>query len=51
MSEKNKKILETITKAIPTMSDFNRGYLLGMGEALADKKKDTNKDDKEKKAG
>lgn len=48
MSEKDKKVLEAITKAIPGMSEFNKGYLLGMGEALADKKKE-NKDGKAEK--
>lgn len=32
MSEKEKQILETMTKAIPNMSEFDKGYLLGMGE-------------------
>lgn len=40
MSEKEKKILETITEAIPKMSEFDKGYLLGMGEAMASKKKE-----------
>lgn len=39
MSEKEKQILEAITKAIPNMSEFNKGYLLGMGEAMASNKK------------
>lgn len=38
MSEKEKQILEAITKAIPNMSEFNKGYLLGMGEAMASNK-------------
>lgn len=38
MSDTEKKILEAITKAIPNMSDFNRGYLLGMGEAISGNK-------------
>lgn len=33
MTEKEKRILEVITKAIPNMSEFNRGILVGMGEA------------------
>ena len=34
MSEKEKKILETIATAVPKMSEFDKGYLLGMGEAM-----------------
>ena len=40
MSEKEKKILEAIATAIPKMSEFDKGYLLGMGEAMANQKKD-----------
>lgn len=50
MSDKDKKILEELTKAIPNMSDFNKGYLLGMGEALAEQKKTPGRDYKEEKA-
>ena len=39
MSEKEKKILETIATAIPKMSEFDKGYLLGMGEAMVARKK------------
>lgn len=39
MSEKEKKIVETITKAVSEMSDFDKGYLLGMGEAMVNGKK------------
>lgn len=47
MSEKEKQILETITKAIPNMSEFNKGYLLGMGEAMVNNKNQKSKDKKE----
>lgn len=47
MSEKEKQILEAITKAISNMSEFNKGYLLGMGEAMASNKKQESKDKKE----
>lgn len=30
MSEKEKKILETIATAVPKMSEFDKGYLLGI---------------------
>lgn len=38
MSEKEKKILETIATAVPKMSEFDKGYLLGMGEAMVKQK-------------
>lgn len=43
MSEKEKKILETIVTAVPKMSEFDKGYLLGMGEAMVNQKKQKNK--------
>ena len=46
MSEKEKKILETIAKAIPNMSDFQKGYFLGVGETMANQKKDEEKTEK-----
>lgn len=54
MSEKEKKILESITKAVPNMSEFDKGYFLGVGETIA-KYKNTDKtddsDQKESKKG
>lgn len=47
MSEKEKKILETIATAIPKMSEFDKGYLLGMGEAMVSKKKEARAEEKE----
>ena len=46
MSEKEKQILETIATAVPKMSEFDKGYLLGMGEAMVKQKE---KDKPEKK--
>ena len=43
MSEREKQILETIATAIPKMSDFDKGYLLGMGEAMVSQKQDDSK--------
>lgn len=40
MSEKEKKILESITKAVPNMSEFDKGYILGVGETIANKNPD-----------
>ena len=42
MSEKEKKILETIATAVPKMSEFDKGYLLGMGEAMVKQKGEKN---------
>ena len=33
MSEKEKKILDTIKEAMPNMSDYDKGYLLGFSES------------------
>ena len=35
MSEVEKKIAETIKKAMPEMSDFDKGYILGKIEQIA----------------
>lgn len=39
VSEKEKKILETINEALPKMSEFEKGYLLGVAETKAEEKK------------
>lgn len=36
MSEKEKKIVEKLKEAIPKMSDFDKGYILGKVESMAD---------------
>ena len=52
MSEKEKKILETIAEALPKMSEFDKGYFLGRAEGKADdKKKKTQDTEDDKKAG
>lgn len=33
MSEKENQILETIKEAMPNMSDYDKGYLLGFSES------------------
>lgn len=40
MSEKEKRIVEKLKEAIPQMSDFDKGYILGKVESLSDKKDD-----------
>lgn len=51
MSEKEKKIIETVAEALPKMSERDKGYFLGYAEAMASQKsldreiKEANKDD------
>ena len=44
MSEKEKQIVEKLKEAIPKMSDFERGYILGRVESMADEKEDNEKE-------
>ena len=48
MSEKEKKILETINNALPNMSEFDKGYFLGVAESNAREKKKKEEEGKEK---
>lgn len=36
VSEKEKNVVEQLKKAIPKMSDFDKGYILGKTESMAD---------------
>ena len=47
MSEKEKQIVEKIKDAIPKMSDFDKGYILGKAESLAAHSHTKDKEDKE----
>ena len=47
MSEKEKRIVEKLKDAIPKMSDFDKGYILGKVESLSSDKKDDDSDKKE----
>lgn len=38
MSEKEKNVVEKLKKAIPNMSDFDKGYILGKVEGMVEKK-------------
>lgn len=38
MSEKEKNVVEKLKKAIPNMSDFDKGYILGKVEGMSEKK-------------
>lgn len=39
MKDKEKKIIELLKEELPRMSDFKKGYLLGMVEEMAGNKK------------
>ena len=40
MSEKEKQVVEKLKEAIPQMSDFDKGYILGKVESMAEQKKE-----------
>lgn len=40
MSEKERQVVEKLRDAIPKMSDFDKGYILGKVESMADQKKE-----------
>ena len=40
MSEKEKQVVEKLREAIPQMSDFDKGYILGKVESMAEQKKE-----------
>lgn len=44
MEEREKEILRTISKAYPEMTDFQRGYLLGVAESMKEEKKNGSKE-------
>ena len=45
MSEKEKEVVEKLKEAIPKMSDFDKGYILGKVENMAEmEKKKTEKE-------
>lgn len=40
MSEKEKQVVEKLKETIPQMSDFDKGYILGKVESMAERKKE-----------
>lgn len=40
MSEKEKQVVEKLKEAIPQMSDFDKGYILGKVESMAEREKE-----------
>lgn len=49
MSEKEKRIVEKLKGAIPNMSEFDKGYILGKTESFSEKKDDSDQKEKSKK--
>ena len=47
MSEKEKKIVEKLKEAIPKMSEFDKGYILGKVESFSDNSLEQKTDKKE----
>lgn len=47
MSEKEKNIISKIVQAVPKMSEFDKGYLLGKAETLADETVKKGKEDEQ----
>jgi hypothetical protein len=47
LSEKEKRIVEKLKDAIPNMSEFDKGYILGKTESFSEKKDDSDKAQKE----
>ena len=45
MSEREKPVVEKLKDAIPKMSDFDKGYILGKVESMAEKKEKQEKKD------
>lgn len=47
MSEREKQVVEKLKDAIQKMSDFDKGYILGKVESMADQKQKDKLDKKE----
>lgn len=47
MSEKEKQVVEKLKEAIPHMSDFDKGYILGKVENMAEQSNKKEKSEKE----
>ena len=47
MSEKEKRIVKKLKEAIPKMSEFDKGYILGKTESFSENKLEKKSDKKE----
>lgn len=45
MSDKEKEIIKKIAKAVPKLSDMDKGYLLGRAEELAEQAEKKNEEE------
>lgn len=50
MSEREQKIIKSISEALPKMSEFEKGYLLGSAERMVSEKEEVEKENNDKKA-
>ena len=50
MSEREKKIMESISEALPKMSEFDKGYLLGSAERMVSEKEKSEKENNDVKS-
>ncbi len=48
MSEKEKKVMETLKEAVPHLSESQRSYLLGYGDAVLEMNKEKKKEGESK---
>lgn len=44
ITKREVEIIETLSEAMPKLSDFEKGYILGVAESKATKKKSKKKD-------
>lgn len=51
MSEKEKRIVEKLKDAIPNMSEFDKGYILGKTESFSENNTDDSDQKEEGKKG
>ena len=49
MSEKEKRVVEKLRDAIPNMTDFQKGYVLGMVESSASKHSEQEEENDERR--
>lgn len=50
MSEKEKEIIKAVAEALPSMSEFDKGYVLGIAESNRKKQEERKEREKEKGA-
>ena len=48
MSEKEEKIIQAVKQALPNMSEFEKGYMLGIAESNASNKEKASEEPEQK---